>query len=334
MKHILLAAFLCMLSAACMAATQATVTPGTWDLYSGTSRVRSDRTEAECIAAAKARGAGKYGCRTITTVQVVVTPDPPIPPDPVPEPPKPVPTGKPTPANTGPRTTDLKPLASTKISKAGVYENFTATSVVTISASNVTVRNFKITTSSDNCIRVNEGVSNVLLEDGECDGANSSGITGEGFTARRLYVHNMGSDAFHLNDAGNVTIEASYVTDLGYNKSSHADGVQVASGKNITIRGNNFHMPGEDPKYNNSQIFMIKPDFGPIENLRIEGNWLNGGGYSVNMAGASSNVSIKDNRFGKEYNFGPFNGVDHALVCGNTWEADGKPLGSPNKACQ
>ena len=37
----------------------------------------------------------------------------------------------------------------------------------------------------------------------------------------------MGSDAFHLNDAGNVTIENSYITDLGYNESSHADGVQV-----------------------------------------------------------------------------------------------------------
>lgn len=308
-----------------LAATEVTVTPGTWDLYSGTSRVNSFRTYDECVAEAQKKGVtAKYGCRTIVGVQVVVKPDP-VPPNPVPEPPKPVPAGKPTVANTGPKGT-LTQRGAFTVSTPGVVENFHATGTVKITASNVTLRNFKVTTSSENCVRVEEGARNVVLEDGECDGASSSGITGEGFTARRLYVHNMGSDAFHLNDAGNVTIEASYITDLGYKSSSHADGVQVSSGTNVTIRGNHFYMPGDDPKYNNSQIFMIKPDAGPISNLRIEGNWLNGGGYSVNMAGGNTNVQIMNNRFGKEYSFGPLRLSGSPQVCGNVWDSDGSLL--------
>lgn len=243
---------------------------------------------------------------------------------------------QPSPSNTGftGAESSLTPMSDTTIRTSGtVLQNFRLTGTLSISASNVTVRNFKINaTGSNNCIKVAEGVTNVVIEDGECDGASSSGVTGEGFTARRLYIHNMGSDAFHLNDAGNVTIENSYITDLGYNESSHADGVQVASGSNITIRGNHFYMPGDDPNYNNSQIFMIKPDFGAINNLRIEGNWLNGGGYSVNMAGASTNVQIMNNRFGKEYDFGPLRVADNAMVCGNVWDATGVALAGQTQA--
>lgn len=245
----------------------------------------------------------------------------------------PAPAGMPTPDNTGPTTENLEQRGAFTVSTDGaVVENFHATGTVKITASNVTLRNFKVTTSSDNCIRAEDGVRNVVLEDGECDGAKSSGITGEGFTARRLHVHNMGSDAFHLNDVGYVSIEASYITQLGYNASSHADGVQVSSGTNVSITGNNFDMPGEDPKYNNSQIFMIKPDAGPIKGLRIEGNWLNGGGYSVNMAGESSDVHIRNNRFGREFNYGPWKLSGNPELCGNVWDDTGGNINQDGNA--
>jgi hypothetical protein len=60
-----------------------TVTPGAWDLYAGTRRVSTHADVAACVAAAKARGEGTYGCRTIT--RVVVEPEPACPPQPAAE---------------------------------------------------------------------------------------------------------------------------------------------------------------------------------------------------------------------------------------------------------
>jgi hypothetical protein len=191
----------------------------------------------------------------------------------------------------------------------------------------VTVRNFKITSyGTTNSVAVAEGERNVLLEDGEVEGATSSGITGEGFTARRIHVHDVGADAFHLNDDGYVTIEDCYITAVGYIEGTHADGVQVAAGLDITIRDNYFYMPASDTTHENSQVFLIKPDFGPIENLLIENNWLDGGGYTVNMAGASTNVRIRNNRFGRSSNFGPLRVVAGTMVCGNVWDDTGAAL--------
>lgn len=75
-----------------MAATTATVTPGVWDLYRGTSIAQAGlASEAACIAAARALSQTRvYTCRTRTTVSVVFTPD-------VEPPPVPVPTPTPTP---------------------------------------------------------------------------------------------------------------------------------------------------------------------------------------------------------------------------------------------
>lgn len=60
------------------AAATATVTPGTWDLYRGTSIVqRSLASEAACVNAAKALNVTRaYTCRTSTGVSVTVTIDP------------------------------------------------------------------------------------------------------------------------------------------------------------------------------------------------------------------------------------------------------------------
>ena len=62
------------------AATAATVTPGDWALYGGTSILSRHATEAACIDAAKARNVTRtYTCRTSTGIAVTVTVDPPPP---------------------------------------------------------------------------------------------------------------------------------------------------------------------------------------------------------------------------------------------------------------
>lgn len=81
MRRIALAALLALPLIA-LAATTATVSPGPWDLYQGTSIVYQDAPTLDaCVEAAKARAQTRsYTCRTSAAVAVTVTADPPPPP--------------------------------------------------------------------------------------------------------------------------------------------------------------------------------------------------------------------------------------------------------------
>jgi hypothetical protein len=216
-------------------------------------------------------------------------------------------------------------MSSTTVSRSGtVLENFSMNGTLTISASNVTVRNFKIVATGNNGIKVQDGLSGVVIEDGEIEGSAASAVSGDGFTARRLYIHDTGADAFSVNNR--IVIEGSYITRIGSREGTHADGLQMTSGGDVVIRGNYFHMPASDTEHENSQIFMIKPDMGPIDGVTIEGNWLNGGGYSVQVVGTPTNVLVRNNRFGTDYNFGPLRVNENTTVCGNVWDATGIAL--------
>jgi hypothetical protein len=69
---------LLLLAGPVVAATTATVTPGDWSLYRGTSIVSRHATEAACVDAAKTLNVARsYTCRTSTGVVVAVTVDPP-----------------------------------------------------------------------------------------------------------------------------------------------------------------------------------------------------------------------------------------------------------------
>lgn len=57
-------------------AMAAAVTPDSFDLYSGTRKLSEHADQAACVDAAKARGAGRYTCRTQTGVVVTVVADP------------------------------------------------------------------------------------------------------------------------------------------------------------------------------------------------------------------------------------------------------------------
>ena len=41
-----------------------------------------------------------------------------------------------------------------------------------------------------------------------------------------------------------------------------------------------------------------------LNNLLIEGNWLNGGNYTIYVLGNSTNVVIRNNFFGRNYRYG------------------------------
>jgi len=108
---------------------------------------------------------------------------------------------------------------------------------------------------------------------------------------------------------------------------SHNDGVQIQSGTNLRIVGNNIHG-------NTNFAVLGAADIADTRNLLIEGNWLDGGHCTVKLeedGGHQLSTSVLRNRFG------PTRQVSRcALVAvrgsavsasGNVWEGSGGQVG-------
>ncbi|MBX2849586.1 MAG: right-handed parallel beta-helix repeat-containing protein [Acidiferrobacterales bacterium] len=207
---------------------------------------------------------------------------------------------------------------------ATLIENLDIKGCVNVRANNVVIRNVRINCSSFYGINISSGYTGTLIEDVEIFGMLSAGILGSDFIVRRANIHDSGSDA--VKPYRNAVIESSWFHRLGTIVGSHSDGVQMVSGGNVTIRGNNIDMPYDLAGFTNSQCMIIQTNNGPIDDVLIEGNWLNGGGYCVQINdqakgyGAPTNVRIIDNKFGRDCQFGILRFRDSApLLSGNVW---------------
>ena len=245
---------------------------------------------------------------------------------------------KPGPSNTG-ITQPLTPSDSILVKVDGdIIENLDIDGCIKIQANNVTVRNVRIDCSSFYGINIASGNTGTLIEDVEIFGMTSSGVLGSNFVLRRANIHDSGADA--TKPGSNVVIENSWFHRLGTIPTSHSDGVQMVSGSNVTMRENNFDMPYDLPGYTNSQCMIIQTNNGPIDDILIEGNWLNGGGYCVqindkgNGHGGPTNVRIVNNKFGRDCQFGilRFNNST-ATLSGNIWQDSGEPIGDDYTTC-
>lgn len=341
MKRLLLLALI-----ASPAFAETTVTPGTWDVYSGTSRVASESTEADCIRRGEAMKLAKFGCRTITTV--VVRPDPvPEPPVVVPEPPKPEPPKPPgmeaIKANAAPTTPNsLKALSGNQsLSKAGqVLENFELRGgQITVTAPNVRIRNFRIVGDMKVAYGIHAtaaGVKDLVIENCEIKGVTNIGIYGHDMTVRRCAVRESGADAFR--PTGNSVFEENYCEKIG-RPGAHADCVQMLEGSNVVFRRNYFYIPYNDPTWMNSACFMIQVDKGPVSNITLDQNICWGGDFGAQTTGGVKGLSVTNNIFprkGKEAEYGPYaqNVVNAAgtNLCGNKFP-DGQLIPG-NTACK
>ena len=212
-----------------------------------------------------------------------------------------------------------------------VIEGRRFTGQVTVATDNVTIRDFVIEGGRYNVynnVFTGNPTTGLVLQDGELRNASSSGLAVSNTVAERLHIHHMGADA--VKPFSNVVLADSYIHHLGSNAGSHSDGVQMVGGSNVTIRGNNFEMRHDEPGYTNSQVVILKTDMGPISNVHLDRNWINGGGFSVQVVredAALSNIRITDNRFGRDYQFGPIR-ISGATVTrtGNVWDDTGEPL--------
>ncbi len=184
-------------------------------------------------------------------------------------------------------------------------------------ATDVTIRNFRITTDGYWGIFIRDG-SNVVIEDGEIDGLDGidDAIRGASYTARRLYIHDIGGDSFKAD--GDNTLECNYVTAIGQAKGAHGDGVQMMGSGEIYITANNFDLTSGELT---ACIFPFgtEPVSGPVY---ADGNRLVGGAYIVYC---HENLHMTNNVFGDQYAYGPVTDT-----CGtwrnNTWESSGDPV--------
>ena len=262
---------------------------------------------------------------------------PSVPNDPTP------PTGeRPGPSNTGPKGALVSTSESITVRDDGaVIENLDIDGCITVRANNVTIRNTRINCSSFYAIRIHSGFQGLLVEDVEMFGMKSAGILGSNFIVRRANVHDAGADAF--KPGSNVLIEASWMHRLGTIANSHSDAVQMVSGGDLVFRGNFVDMPNISG-FTNSQCLIIQTNNGPIDDILIENNWLNGGGWCVQINdkgrghGSPQNVRILNNRFGPDCQFGTIrvSGSDSdTTISGNIFELTGREIGvdEPASSC-
>lgn len=238
--------------------------------------------------------------------------------------------------NTGPTNLGILTDASNQIVTVDgtVIENLNIDGRIEVRANNVTIRNCIVNSFGffQYPIGAHYGFTGTLIEDCEVLGASSACIFGSGFTARRCNVHESTGDAFKARF--DSVIEACWIHHIGTAPGAHADGNQTRIGDNLLIQGNNFDMPIDvEPPYKSNACSLAQTGLGPVNNVRIIGNWLNGGNYTIyfvekpapnGFGGHPTNCQLIDNLFGRDYNFGPLsNTTSDLVISGNRWEDDG-----------
>ena len=208
------------------------------------------------------------------------------------------------------------------LNRTGVFERFILTDGwIQVDAPGVTIRDFVIenSTGPGNAITFASDASGGLVEYGTIWGGTSgNAVKISNGTLRRLHVHSMPADAFRIRH--NVTIESSYVHDIGQHPDAHGDVVQMypVDGGGHVIRGNRF-----DARGGNAALFQV--DNGWL----VEGNWLGGGNYTVYASGHVGNV-FRDNVFLPTAQYGPvrIGAGDESLIVweNNVWADTGEEI--------
>ena len=181
-----------------------------------------------------------------------------------------------------------------------------------IKANNVTVRRSRITAGNNNAVRVYAGVTGFQLIDSEVVGVNSLSnqcgvaVTGAHLTIIRVDIHGC-ADGVHPGNGS--TIKDSYIHDLWLGTDAngvvftHNDGIQIMSGTGFVITHNRI-----DAGHHENAAVFVKSDFGPISDVLIDGNYLDGGSYTIfgadTASGSVTNVTISNNTFGTSSLYG------------------------------
>lgn len=261
------------------------------------------------------------------------------------------PGGKPGPGNTGvPPGTKLKVVTGdqTYDTPNQVISGLDIRGFVTVTARNVTIQNSIIrggpNPPCNSSVLFIKG--SATIKDSEIDPSHPNpcldGIWAANATLLRMDIHGA-VDGVKAYD--NVTLLDSWVHDLSRFASdpnqgggpTHNDAVQTYEGnRNITLRHNNLDLDAED-----NAAYQVTQDGGQrATDLRIEDNWLDGGGCTLNFAHKGgptpmTGIVVTGNRFGRDSAYGCPILVSTQTVLsrnsGNVFADDGRPIPAPQR---
>lgn len=180
-------------------------------------------------------------------------------------------------------------------------------------------------------IRIAKGVKNALIEHVEVQNEPGGGIciffNGGSGTVRYANVHTA-TDGIRIQ-ADDVTIEDSYIHDLKRIEGGHHDSIQIRAGNNVTIQGNSllpYVARTDDPM--NAALQVGSVTRGPLVNLQVADNFMDGGNYTINGGSELASASFLRNVFGPHARYGVRSTMPAQIVWrDNTMAHTGEPAG-------
>ena len=237
--------------------------------------------------------------------------------------------GFPDATNTGADCSSLTPSGSITVTTNGtVISGKNVTGQIAVRASNVTIENTCVRSSTFYPIDFTSG-SNLTIR--------HVTVTGSGDCQRAVEPEGNGVIMDAMNVSGcidgvqmssNDVLENSYIHDLLFPPGSHNDGVQQNGGSHDVVRHNTILNP-----HNQTSCVNFTTDFGPVSDITITGNLLNGGNYTVYSRAGWGNgsdptgVSVTDNHFGSADVFGLLTADGSVAWSGNVSDATGQTVG-------
>ncbi len=255
-------------------------------------------------------------------------------------------TGKPGPSNTGvvPGTKLTVVTGSQTFSTNGaVISGKDFHGFVKVKGKNITFKDciFRGAAASGNAWLLDTGGgTNTVVEDSEFVPSNpSSGIDDMWADNVSIYRANIHGGVDGVKTGSNVLVQDSYIHDMTWfahdanqnNGPTHNDGVQGFLGdSNVTLRHNNIDLSGT--KDGNAGLQDS------ASNVHVDGNWLNGGGCTLNFNHVDkplSGIFVTNNRFGRatRFNCPILISTETTLNqnSGNVWDDTGKPIPAPQQ---
>ncbi|GGM74952.1 right-handed parallel beta-helix repeat-containing protein [Dactylosporangium sucinum] len=251
-------------------------------------------------------------------------------------------TGKPSAGNTGVIPgTRLTVVTGDQTYSADnqVVENADIRGFVRITGKKVTIRNSVIRGGAARCggvVQV-EGAGSATLEDVEIAPASAGdcldGVWASATNLTRVNIHGVVNG---VKATGNdVVLQDSWVHDLGGGPAIR-DAVVALGKRRITLRHNVL-----DAGRDSNAALQVTQEGGASGDLRVEGNWLDGGACTLNFAhrggGAATltGITVVNNRFGRASKY-----VCPILIstqttltqnAGNVWDDTGVPIPAPDR---
>ncbi len=234
---------------------------------------------------------------------------------------------RPGPENTGvPPGTVLTPSVGFDITVDGtVIDGLDVTGCIRVLANNVTIRRTRLRCNWYVTVEFAKDKTGLLVEDSELENKPLGGGLGIGYqnyTARRLNVH-AGAQGAHIGD--NVVFEHSYLHDF---VGTDLAGFETRDATNVVLSRNQIDARGA----NSISAIVLRTYDGPLQNIQIKNNWLNGGAYVLQLLGTkerAAQLQVEGNRFGRDFTTAPYKIEVGTTFVGNVFNDNDEPLAGP-----